>query len=260
MTFSAALVSYINTRPYIDGLRKFFSPEELVLNLLPPADCVPELLEGRCELALIPVGALLDFQDLGLMKDHCIGADGPVDSVFLFSQTPVSEIEEVVLDSHSRTSNGLTRVLMARHWKRDVPFRLPQKRSFEEIKGKTAGVVIGDKAYKIRDQFKHVYDLSAAWKEYTGLPFVFAVWAYRPESLGEETLEKVRQALEWGRRHREAAAEKWAPEFGYTPAQARRYLCESIQYALDAPKHAALHRYFSELKELDAISHENKTF
>lgn len=253
MKFSAALVSYINTRPYIDGLRQFFSPEELELRLLPPADCAPELLEGRCELALVPVGALLDFDKIGLMKDHCIGADGPVDSVFVFSQTPIEQVDSLLLDTHSRTSNGLARILMHNHWKNPVPFRAPEKRSFDEIRGTTAGVVIGDKAYKIREQFAHVYDLSEAWKKYTGLPFVFAVWAYRPGLADKGVLDRVRKGLEWGRNHKREAASKWAAEFGYTPEQAEKYLCESIHYSLDAPKHAALQRYFSELKALDAL-------
>ena len=250
MSFSAALVSYINTRPYIEGLRKFFSPEELELKLLPPAECAPELLAGRCELALVPVGALLDFDEIGLMKDHCIGADGPVDSVFLFSQVPIEEVNDVLLDLHSRTSNGLARILMRNHWNNPAPFRAPASRSYEEITGQTAGVVIGDKAYKIRDQFQHVYDLSACWKDYTGLPFVFAVWAYQRSLEQKGVLGTIREALEWGRNHKREAAGKWASEFGYTATQAEKYLCESIHYSLDAPKHAALQRYFSELKAL----------
>lgn len=254
MKISAALVSYINTRPYIDGLRRFFGEDVLEIKLLPPSQCAPELLGGRCDLALVPVGALLDFEEIHLMKDHCIGANGPVESVFILSQRPIEEVDEVLLDGHSRSSNGLARILMERHWKGQAKFRAPAGRSFEEIRGNTAGVVIGDKAYKIKGQYEYVYDLSEAWKAYTGLPFVFAVWAYDPSRVDARTLDRIRQALDWGRVNRREAARRWGPEFGYTPAQAEVYLCESIQYAMDAPKHASLQRYFSELMEVEQES------
>jgi len=247
---SAALVSYINTKPFIEGLNRFFSSEEIDIKLLPPADCAPELREQRCDIALIPVGSLVDFEGIRLMKDHCIGADGAVDSVFLFSQLPISQVEEVRLDPHSRSSNGLTRVLLKNHWKREVTFQAPRERSFDEIGGTTAGVAIGDKAYALRDQFKYVYDLSAEWKSYTGLPFAFAVWAYWPDRVEEGALEKLRDALEWGRIHGKEAARRWADEFGYTIPQAEKYLTETIRYNFDAAKHQALQRYLRELKAL----------
>ncbi|MFM2377125.1 MAG: hypothetical protein RLZZ165_2222, partial [Bacteroidota bacterium] len=84
-----ALVSYFNTRPFMDGLRHGFREDELELKEVPPSECGRLLLEGGCDLALVPVGALVDFGDVRLMKDHCLGADGKVDSVFLFSHVPV---------------------------------------------------------------------------------------------------------------------------------------------------------------------------
>ncbi len=250
MRHTLVLVSYFNTKPFIEGLNHSFSEDELRKKLLPPAECSLELSSGKCNMALIPVGALLDFRGITILKDHCIGADGAVDSVYLFSQVPVYEIEQVLLDRHSRTSNGLTRILMERHWKHKVSYQKPCSRDFNLIKGKTAGVAIGDTAYRIKNQFPFVFDLSEAWKAYTQLPFVFAVWAYRKEQWSEEDVKRIDQALTWGRQHRKLAALKWGENFGYSTEEAERYLCRSIKYKLDSPKHAALERYIRELKEL----------
>lgn len=253
MRLRAALVSYLNTKPFIEGFERFFSAEELEIRLLPPSACAPELLSKQVDFALIPVGSLVDFSGLHLMKDHCIGAEGKVDSVFLFSEVDIKEIEQVRLDPHSRSSNGLTRVLMANYWKRSVDFIQTPERDFSAIKGTTAGVAIGDRAYALRDQYPKVWDLSETWRAYTGLPFAFAVWAYWPERIEAPQLEKIRAALEWGRTQGKLAAHHWASEFGYTIPQAEKYLTETIRFPFDHNKHLALQRYFRELKALDAV-------
>lgn len=247
---SLALVSYINTRPFIDGLNHEFSQGELDLHLLPPAECATALADGRAQMALLPVGSLQDFQGLKLLNDYCIGADGPVNSVFMFSEVPVEQIEHVWLDRHSRTSNGLTRLLMKDWWRREVTFELPETRPFDLIKGTSAGVAIGDQAYRLRNKYPFVYDLSGEWKQATGLPFVFAVWAYRPGEWSDTTLNRIEQALAWGHSHRKQAAANWAEHFGYSLEAAEQYLTQSISFEMDAAKHEALRRYFQGLKAL----------
>lgn len=248
-----ALVSYINTRPFIDGLNKVFQPGELDLLLLPPADCAVALKEGKCDMALIPVGSLLDFKGVEVMKDYCIGADGKVDSVFLFSQQPVETLETVILDRHSRTSNGLTRMLLQHFWKQEVGFTQAQAKHFEQIQGTTGGVVIGDKALKIRDQFAYQYDLAEQWKLWTGLPFTFAVWVYHPGAISTETRDRVTEAQGIGMQDLAGTAQKWAAEYNLSEAVATRYLQESISYPFDAGKHEAFQRYIKLLADLPSL-------
>jgi chorismate dehydratase len=247
MKLRVALVSYINTRPFTDGLQSVFGPDEIELQLRPPADCGIALRDGLCDLALVPCGSLVDFQNIGLMNDHCIGADGAVDSVFIFSQSPITECDRLLLDEHSRTSNGLARILLREFWKHPLPEEMPQTRDFSGIEGKSAGVAIGDRAYQMKGKFKYVYDLAGMWKEWTGLPFVFAVWAYHRDRVTAAQLERVREGLEAGRRGRKESAGRWAAEYGYTVEQAEKYLCESISFTMDAAKHEAFGRYMGEL-------------
>jgi chorismate dehydratase len=245
-----ALVSYFNTRPFIDGLHHWFGEDEMEIHEVPPAQCAAELREGNCDFALLPVGSLVDFTGLTLLKDHCIGADGHVDSVFVFSHVPIEEVEALVLDPHSRTSNGLAAVLLKEHWNKDVKMVKPQGERFSQVEGKTCGVAIGDKAYAMRSQFPYTYDLAEAWKRFTGLPFVFAVWAFREGTLAGPEIERLRTALEWGRKNRKQSAAKWGVDYGYTPEEAENYLLRSISFEFDSAKHEAMKKFFGLLKHV----------
>jgi chorismate dehydratase len=247
-----ALVSYFNTRPFTDGLQRWFGEDELTLTEVPPSECAAQLKAGLCDMALMPVGALSDFEGVSIMKDHCLGADGKVDSVFLFSHVPVMEATTLVLDPHSRSSNGLAAVLMKEYWEREIPVVQPSGERFSQIKGTVCGVAIGDKAFAEKENYPYVYDLAEIWKRYSGLPFVFAVWAYRPEALNDGMLERVRIALEWGRVNRQKSAVKWAANYGYETEDAVNYLMNSISYEFDSAKHEAMKKYFYLLQNVAA--------
>jgi chorismate dehydratase len=247
-----ALVSYFNTRPFIDGLQHWFGEDELQLQELPPSACAEALRQGECDMALLPVGALTDFKDILILKDHCIGADGRVDSVFLFSHVPISEATAMVLDPDSRSSNGLATVLLREYWQRDIPQIASAGERFSLIQGTVCGVGIGDKAFAQRADFPYVYDLAEVWKRFTGLPFVFAVWAYRPEAITNPMRERLRMALEWGRVHRQRSAQRWGANYGYDYAAAENYLMNCISYEFDSAKHEAMKKYFGLLQQVSS--------
>ena len=249
-----ALVEYINTRPFLDGLEKHFGPEEVKLLLLPPAECARALQDGRADLSLMPVGALGNFDRVALLPDFCIGAWGPVHSVFLFAQQPVEALHTVILDRHSRSSNGLARILLRHHWRQPVQYHWPERKHFHRILGGTGGVVIGDQAIRIRDRYAYAYDLSAAWQQLTGLPFAFAVWVYRPGTLSEAWRARSAQALADGVAQREATAQRWHGYFDLDQDFARRYLTEYIDFRFTPAKHRALALYMRNLVRLPAIA------
>jgi chorismate dehydratase len=244
------LVSYLNTRPFIDGLQHFFSSEEISIQPLPPSECAVSLLHKDAEMALIPVGSLLDFPNIHVLPNYCIGADGAVNSVFLFAQQPIESIENVLLDPHSRSSNGLTKVLIKHFWKKEVNYIVPTEKHFDAITGNTAGVVIGDKALKIREKYAYVYDLSEYWKKMTGLPFVFAVWAYYAEEVPAEILPRLDEAFEYGVLNRRESAISSAEEYGIELNHAINYLENDIKFHFTAARHEAMALY---LKLLAAI-------
>lgn len=246
-----ALVSYINTRPFVDGLEQEFGTEgEVKLHLLPPSDCARALFDGQAQLALIPAGAIPAGPKVKLLPSWCIGANGPVESVYLFSQEPINNIRQVWLDRHSRSSNALAQILFAHHWEQSVRWLQPVNKHFNQIEGDTAGIVIGDEAIRIRDRFAYQYDLSEAWQDMTGLPFAFAVWAYLPGRLTGEMIQRIENALGQGVAQRESTAHKWAAHFGMTREFATHYLTSCIDYAFDSDKQKALDLYLSLIEEV----------
>jgi chorismate dehydratase len=88
----------------------------------------------------------------------------------------IGEIDHVLLDYQSRTSVALAKILFQKYWKRNPVFEPAGSDITRRIKGRTAAVVIGDRALELRTSVSHVYDLGDAWKDMTGLPFVFAAW------------------------------------------------------------------------------------
>lgn len=238
-----ALVSYLNTRPFLDGLNKTLSAGDTEYLLLPPAQCARALQNDEASLALLPVGSIPDFERLQLLPGYCIGANGPVGSVLILSERPIEQVEKLLLDRHSRSSNLLAQVLLQRLWKREIPCNLPDVANFSAISGTTAGVVIGDQAMRMRDQFPYQYDLSTAWKQLTGLPFVFAVWACKPGSLSPEQLQGVHKGLRSGVAAAASSGARWAGEFGFSADFAAHYLTHHIDFRFDQAKHKALGLY-----------------
>ncbi len=248
-----ALVEYINTRPFLDGLERNFSSDEISLHLLPPMDCARALQEGTVDLALMPVGALTNFEHLEILPEYCIGAQGPVNSVFLYAQQPVETLHTVILDRHSRSSNGLLRILMHHHWQQPVSYEMPASKHFDRILGGTGGVVIGDQAMRIRDQFAYAYDLSEAWHELTGLPFAFAVWAHHPGNLDERMRERLYLALRDGVENRKQTAINWSEYFQFEEDFAIEYLTRYIDFPFTPAKHRALKLYLKKLVALPQL-------
>ena len=179
-------MSYLNTKPLLYGLEHGQMSNEVELVLDYPANLVRLLQSNQIDIGLIPVGALPSLGDYHIISDYCIGTEGEVASVAVFSEVPMEEIDTVLLDYQSRTSVMLCKILFEKHWKKKVQFIDAKDESYiDNIHGNVAGLVIGDRALKIRDKFKFKFDLGLAWKEMTGLPFVFAVWVRKKEISGE---------------------------------------------------------------------------
>jgi chorismate dehydratase len=150
--------------------------EELELVIDYPSRIGDMLLRNEIDVGLVPVAVIADMPEYYINGNFGIGSDGPVASVCLFSEVPLPEIRTVLLDYQSRTSVQLVRILLECHWKLK-PELVNAGADFQDhIKGRVAGVVIGDRAFQQRKVSTYVYDLGEAWKNMTGLPFVFAAW------------------------------------------------------------------------------------
>jgi len=235
MGTTVGTVGYLNARPLTDSIDRSRWP--VVADV--PSRIATELAEGRVDVALVPVAAVLaDWMDLRVVPGHCIGADGPVESVLLVAETPPSEWTEVLLDGESRTSAVLATLLMRRgplseQVQDGVAIRRVEPgTAMDSARGSTAALVIGDAARLVPERHTVRLDLAELWKAWTGLPFVFAVWAGRPD-LEPELVSHLREAGSLG---------VAAVESTYTGAD-RIYLTEHIRYVLDDRALMGLRRF-----------------
>ena len=237
-------VSYLNTKPFLYGLAKTGMLDRLDLSLNIPSECARKLLAGEVTLGLVPVAVLPEVPQAQVISDYCIGTEGTVKTVCLYSDVPLERVSHLYLDHHSRTSAALVRVLLREYWQLD-PELLPARDGYiDQLGGTTAGLVIGDRCMGLSERFAYEYDLGEAWEAHTGLPFVFAVWV-STEPLTQRFLSRFNSALATG-----LAA---IPELLYIlPAPAAdfslaTYFNEYISYALDAPKKRALKLFLRKL-------------
>lgn len=171
------IVNYLNTKPLLYGLER--PPVNDMIELVAdyPARLAQLLIDDQIDIGLVPVAILPRLETYHVIGEHCIGTEGEIASVALFSEVPMHEIKKVYLDYQSRTSVALLKFLIKEYWGIKPEIVDASNENYrEEIKGTTAGLVIGDRAFQQRKISTFIYDLGSEWRSITGLPFVFAAW------------------------------------------------------------------------------------
>lgn len=199
--------------------------EEVDLVIDYPANIASLLISNQIDIGLIPVAVIPLLKAPHIISDYCIGCDGEVASVCLFSEVPLQDIETILLDYQSRTSVQLLKILVKEHWKISPRLTAAYNNYEKDISGTTAGLVIGDRALKQRLQSKYIYDLGMAWKEMTGLAFVFAAWVSNKE-LSERFITDFNEANHEGFKHMEEIIAK----NGHEGIELKRYYSENIDF------------------------------
>lgn len=244
-----AIVNYLNTKPFLYGIRQhgLDHNSEFEFQYHFPAKCAQAIIQGDAEIGLIPVAVLPELHSYEIIGTTCIGAEGKVDSVLIVCNQPLEEIHTVWLDYQSRTSVALCKILLRDFWKKQVVFREAGENYLNQIGKNEAAVVIGDRAFDAAIQFKFSYDLAEAWKLFTGLPFVFALWISR-KRVSHVVSKTLNDAFLTGILHREKAAEEI--EMLYPQHYSiRKYLTQSISYTFDEQKKKGLETFLSLLSK-----------
>ncbi len=241
-----AAVSYLNTKPLIYGFEKGMMADEVELLKDYPSSIAQMLKDDEVDVALLPVALLPELKEHYIITDYCIGSEGEVASVCLFSDVPLKEIKTILLDYQSRSSVGLLKILLKDFWQINVEL-IPSFPGYEEgINGTTAGLVIGDRAFIQRKKRKFIYDLGNTWKEMTGLPFLFAAWIAN-KKLSEKFVQKFNDATAEGFKHLPEIIE--AASYPYYDLNV--YYNKNISFTLDKEKIKGLNEY---LKRLNFIT------
>ncbi len=243
-------MNYLNTAPLIYGIRNSAVLDDIELVPDYPANLANDLLNDNIDLGLVPVAVLARLPHWWLIGDYCIGCDGPVSSVCIFSEVPLEQTRKIYLDYQSRTSVELARILVQDYWKLDVELIDAEGEDFRDlIKGDTAGLVIGDRAFKQKSISKYSYDLGEAWKNHTGLPFVFAAWISN-KPLPADFIKSFNDANGFGVNN---IADVTAHLSFNGSVDLEEYFKKYISYRLDEQKRSALKLFLRHLNKSISI-------
>jgi len=238
-------VSYLNTIPFIYGLKQSELINTIDLQLDYPSICADKLISGAVDLALVPVVVIPKLKHPYIISDYCIGANGAVDTVCLYSDVPIYEIESIGLDYQSRTSVALLKVLLKEYWKLNPELKKADVGFEDNIKRKHAALVIGDRAFALNTKHEFIYDLSAIWKEMTGLPFVFAAWVSNTK-LPQDFINAFNNALEKGLSNIDKALALEGDSYPNCE-NPEDYLNNKISYSLDAEKQKGMELFLRKI-------------
>ncbi len=246
-------ISFYNTLPFVFGLKNTDIKNEIDLMLNFPAECATLLASGSAEIGLVPVATIPEINNVNLFSEYCIGSNGNARTVILASEKPWKEINEIVLDYQSRTSVALIKLIAKEFWKIDVNFRIGAP-GFElnEIKNRTAAVVIGDKVFSIEKKYNYVYDLAKVWKDFTGLPFVFACWVSNC-NLDKGFINNFEEAMHYGISHIPEALASVKINGTIQQNEIEDYLTNNMSFELDERKKEAMKLFLKMNKDNLAI-------
>lgn len=247
-------ISYLNSKPFLYGLEHSPIINEIDLSIDIPSVCADKLFKDEIDLGLVPIAIIPKLDKFNLLgqracinTDYCIGADGAAKTVCIYSQLPIEEVKTIYLDYQSRTSIELAKILVKHFWK-TAPKFIHAKNDYEQkIHKTTAGLIIGDRAIEQGMRFEYEYDLAETWKQFTGLPFVFAAWLSNI-ILPMDFTQKLNAAFKMGISNIPAIAKQWQPS--YPPAfNVLDYLQNNISYTLDEEKKKGMDLFLKYLKE-----------
>jgi len=239
----------LNTKPLLYGIERAPVRKEIELVIDHPASIAGMLLRDEIDMGLVPVAVIPQMKEYYINGQYCIGSNGDVASVCIFSETPIEKVERVLLDYQSRTSVQLARVLLREYWHLKPELVDAGKDFREQIKGTTAGVVIGDRALEQRKISPYIYDLAGSWKAFTGLPFVFAAWISN-KPIDPDFITAFDEANRQGIAH----IDDVVAENPYSIFSLHDYFTRHLDYHLDPEKRRGLQRFLGYLSGVPAAS------
>jgi len=242
MAVRVGAVSYLNARPLVRGLDRW--PERFCVRFDVPSRCAELLHAGEIDLGLIPAVEYLGG-DYRVVPDVAVASDGAVASVALFTRVPVERIRSVALDTSSRTSTMLIRVLCAHHFRIAPAFVHEEPDLRAMLARHDAALLIGERALfgdAAAAQARKI-DLGSEWRELTGLPFVYAFWAGMPGTLAPDDVARLQEARNTGERQAAEVAAEFFPADPTRRREGERYLRENIRYRLGARELAGFERF-----------------
>ena len=241
-------VGYLNARPLVYGLDR---QPRFHLRYDVPSECARLLHAGAIDLGLIPSIEYLRGGPYAIVPDLAIASDGPVASVAIFTTRPIADVRSIALDTSSRTSVALVRVLCARLFKID-PVLESRGPDLEDMLSRCdAALIIGDKALfqepargASSTRAIEKIDLGESWRQLTGLPFVYAFWAGPPQALSPGDVATLVKARDEGVERPEALAAEYLEDAPRWQPLGAEHLRDNIKYYLGEREREGLELFY----------------
>jgi chorismate dehydratase len=243
--------------------------ERYALHYTQPSLCAAELLSGRADLGLIPIAALTP--ELAIAPGCTIASLNEVRSIQLIIKHPftLETVRSISADTASRSSLAYAEILFRKFAGNHPTFIPSSANPVAMLQHADAAILIGDPALlalEARSEIEAIagkcewFDLAHEWHKRTGLPWVAAVWAVRPEALGHSGLsavqlsEELEASRDHGLLHIDELVEEWAPRLAIPPDTIRRYLSHNIHYSLDDDCIRAIELFRRYAAEVDVLA------
>ena len=251
-------VGYLNARPLVYGLER--SPRFDVRYDV-PSECARLLHAHEIDVGLIPSIEYLRGGPYRIAPDLAIASRGPVASVAIYTTKPMADVQSIALDTSSRTSAALVSVLCARRFK--IAPRLESRGpDLDDMLTRCdAALIIGDNALfesaisnqapisnqsaisNLQSAIQKV-DLGDEWTALTGLPFVWAFWAGRPDALDANDVAALQRARDEGVQRPEELAREYLADTPERQETGALYLRQNIKYYLGSDERAGLETFY----------------
>jgi chorismate dehydratase len=277
-----SIVEFLNTAPLVWGFTDGPLAGKYELLFAVPSQCAEDLRAGRADVGIIPSIEYQRMENVVALPGMAIAAKNEVRSLLVISKTPIEQAQSIALDTNSRSTVALARILCRRHWKVSPEFIDMAPDADNMLARADAAVLIGDPALRLRLKVdaleakvpgteaccccdgddEHpvkgietlfLYDVAQQWREMTGLPSVLAIWVARRGVVTPEMVADFQASREYGLSHVGDIAEGAALKLELAPRDLERYLTENIDYSLDEENLAGLRRYYEECAKAGLI-------
>lgn len=279
-----SIVKYLNTAPLVWGFTNGPLAGKYDLSFTVPSQCAEALRTGAADIAIIPAIEYQRIPGLVVLPDLAIASQNRVRSLLIIAKKPIEQVRNIALDSSSRSTQALTRILAAKHWKIDPAFFETEPDLRMMLEKADAAMLIGDPALRLSiaiekksavspqghavcqaatlgimsAEILHVYDVIGEWRKFSSLPAVMAIWAARPEVVTPEVLTDFSASRDFGLTQIAAISLEAARELELPQQWLESYLRHNIDFFLGEENRRGLERYFQEAAKLGLIPKDKK--
>jgi len=279
-----SIVQYLNTAPLVWGFTNGALQGKYDLSFTVPSQCAEDLRLGRADVAIIPAIEYQRIRDLAILPDMAIASKNQARSLLIVSRKPIEQVKTLALDSSSRSTQVLTRILCAEKWRIAPQFSEALPDLPEMLQQAEAALIIGDPALRISlgiekapiqkeglpcspgqtvrqaaalgvisSELLYVYDVVGEWRALTGLPAVLAVWAVRRELATPELTADFLASRDFGISHLGEISYEAAQDLELPQRALESYLRTNIDFSLDEENRRGLELYFEHAAKLGLI-------